>query len=97
MPTDESYQAVLHELSNLAGEWRIYRDTVNRALIVLNSEVVTFSKRLDRDDVARVIRQHEVDGKLDAIKRWQWWWWIRVVIETVLLLMAIAYIYGVNR
>ena len=83
MPTDEAYQAVLHELSKLAGEWRIYRDTINRAINLLNGEVVGFGKQ-----------QRSIDRKLDAIRRLQW---TRVMIEIVLLLMAIAYIYGVSR
>jgi len=39
-------------------------------------------------------QQRSIDRKLDAIRRWQW---TRVMIEIVLLLMAIAYIYGVSR
>ncbi len=101
MPSDEAYQAVLIELSKLAEQWRIYRDTVNRAINLLNHEVLALATRFDTDDTNRAKRQQQIDAKMEAIivgqeqiKRWQA---IRLGIEIAAILIVIAFAYGVSR
>ena len=101
MPTDESYQAVLKALSEMAEQWRIYRDTVNRAINLLNHEVLSLAQRFDTDDTARKKRQEQIDQKMESIivgqeqiKRWQA---IRLGIEIAAVLIVIAFAYGVTR
>ncbi len=102
MPSsDEAYDAVLKALSDMATDWRIYRDTVNRAINLLNHEVLDLAKRFDTDDAARKIRQTQIDAKMEAIivgqeqiKRWQA---VRLGIEIAAILIVIAFFYGVSR
>lgn len=101
MPSDESYQAVLKALSEMADQWRIYRDTVNRAINLLNHEVLSLAQRFDTDDTARKKRQEQIDQKMESIivgqeqiKRWQA---IRLGIEIAAVLIVIAFAYGVTR
>lgn len=101
MPTDESYQAVLKALSEMAEQWRIYRDTVNRAINLLNHEVLSLANRFDTDDTARKKRQQQIDDKMqtiivgqEQIKRWQA---IRLGIEIAAILIVVAFAYGVSR
>lgn len=101
MPSDESYQAVLKALSEMADQWRIYRDTVNRAINLLNHEVLSLAQRFDTDDTARKKRQEQIDQKMESIivgqeqiKRWQA---VRLGIEIAAILIVIAFAYGVSR
>ena len=101
MPNEESYQAVLKALSEMAEQWRIYRDTVNRAINLLNHEVLSLAQRFDTDDTARKKRQEQIDQKMESIivgqeqiKRWQA---IRLGIEIAAVLIVIAFAYGVTR
>ena len=101
MPSDESYQAVLKALSEMADQWRIYRDTVNRAINLLNHEVLSLANRFDTDDAARKARQQQIDDKMqtiitgqEQIKRWQA---IRLGIEIAAVLIVVAFAYGVSR
>ncbi len=111
MPNEESYQAVLKALSDLAAQirtigdisdqWRIYRDTINRAINLLNHEVLALAQRFDTDDTARKTRQQQIDEKMETIitgqeqiKRWQA---IRLGIEIAAVLIVIAFFYGVTR
>lgn len=101
MPTDDPYDGVLRALGEMAGEWRIYRDTVNRAINLLNHEVLDLSKRFDVDDAARKARQQQVDQKMESIivgqeqiKRWQA---IRLGIELAAILIIVAFLYGASR
>ena len=99
--TDETYQAVLGALSDLSTQWRAYRDTVNRAINLLNHEVIDLAKRFDTDDQSRVKRQQLIDAKMEAIiigqeqiKRWQA---VRLGIEIAALLIIAAFVIGLNR
>lgn len=94
----EAYEAVLAELSKLADAWRIHREVVNRAISLLNKEVIEFQRRLDDDDKLRVERQSQVDDQfnlvvkdLKLIKRWQW---IRLAIEVLAIVIVAAYLVG---
>ncbi len=70
MPSDGDYEydAVLRELGNLSGEWRIYRDTINRAIGLLNHEVLEVVDRLDKNDADRTSRQAQLDVTLHTIQ-----------------------------
>ena len=101
MPNDESYQSVLKALSEMATEWRIYRDTINRAINLLNHEVLALAKRFDDDDSARRTRQTQIDQKMESIivgqeqiKRWQA---IRLGIEIAAILIVVAFVIGISR
>ena len=110
MPNDneDAYQAVLKALSEMSEQWRIYRDTVNRAINLLNHEVLSLAKRFDEDDATRKVRQQKVDEKMDKvdekmerivivqeqIKRWQA---IRLGIEIAAILIVVAFLFGVSR
>lgn len=94
----EAYEAVLAELAKLSEAWRIYREVINRAVSMLNHEVIGFKDRLDNDDKAREKRQAILDEKLaqiqagqDSIKRWQW---IRLGLELLAIAIAIAFFTG---
>lgn len=98
MAEDDIYKAVLAELSNLVDAWRIHREVINRAISLLNQEVIGFQKRLDSDDKDRAIRQEHVDAQLQRIqdgqaniRRWQI---IRIVIEVVAIVIVVAFIIG---
>lgn len=95
---DDAYHQVLAELGKLHEAWRIYREVVNRAIGLLNHEVVSFQDRLNKDDTAREKRQMEVDAKLDAITRGQariyHWQWIRVGVEVAAILIVLALLVG---
>lgn len=101
MSTDEAYNAVLAALSDMADQWRIHREVVNRAISLLNHEVVGFVDRLDKDDQSRIARQTDVDIKLAAITRGQdqirRWQWIRISVEITAVLIVVAFLYGVSR
>ena len=97
-PSDEAYQAVLEELGKMAQAWVTFREVVNRAINMLNHEVIELRERVDKDDEARVERQAQLDQKLDeithgqaAIRRWQY---IRVIVEIVAVLVVLAAIAG---
>ena len=101
MPSEDAYDGVLRALGDMAGEWRIYRDTVNRAINLLNHEVLDLAKRFDADDAARQARQQQVDQKMESIivgqeqiKRWQA---IRLGIELAAILIIVAFLYGASR
>ena len=101
MSHDDAYQAVLKALSEMSEQWRIYRDTVNRAINLLNHEVLALAKRFDDDDASRKTRQQQIDEKMETIivgqehiRRWQA---IRLGIEIAAILVVIAFFYGVSR
>ncbi len=101
MPDNEAYQAVLKALSEMADTWRVYRDTINRAINLLNHEVLLLTSRFDKDDQARAIRQQQIDAKMETIivgqeqiKRWQA---IRLGIELAAILIVVAFLIGVSR
>lgn len=101
MSGDDAYQAVLAELSKLAEAWRIHREVVNRAINLLNHEVLAVVARFDTDDKARRERQAQIDTTLkvitdgqDQIRRWQW---LRLAIELVAIAVVAAYLIGVSR
>lgn len=101
MSGDDAYQAVLAELSKLAEAWRIHREVVNRAINLLNHEVLAVVARFDTDDKARRERQAQIDTTLkvitdgqDQIRRWQW---LRLAIELVAIAVIAAYLIGVSR
>lgn len=92
--------AVTDELSKISETWRIYRDTINRAINYLNHEVVNLIDRADRDDKVRLDRQAKLDGTLESlqkemrlIRRTQW---LRIGIEIALVLIGIAYLIGLR-
>ena len=105
MPDDESYHAVLSELSKLSEAWRIHREVINRAISLLNHEVIGMSDRIDKDDADRVRRQQQVDQQFDVIrqqfdvilsgmrvlKRWSW---IRIGIELAAIVVILAFVIG---
>lgn len=95
---DDAYHQVLEELGKLHQAWQIYREVVNRAIGLLNHEVIEFRDRLDKDDRAREARQKDVDAKLETISqgqaRIQRWQWIRVGIEAAAILIVIALLIG---
>lgn len=98
MPDDESYHAVLSELSKLSEAWRIHREVINRAISLLNHEVIGMSDRIDKDDADRVRRQQQVDQQFDVIlngmrdlKRWSW---IRIGIELAAIVVILAFVVG---
>jgi ParB-like chromosome segregation protein Spo0J len=101
MASDDAYDAVLAELKSLYEAWRIHREVVNRAIGLLNKEVISFTDRLDKDDKARTERQAQLDQKLETIthgqemiKRWQW---VRLGVEVLAILLVAAYLYGLSR
>lgn len=101
MSSDDAYDAVLAELSKLHEAWRIHREVINRAISLLNHEVVAFKDRLDRDDGQRGARQAQLDGILktitdgqEQIRRWQW---IRIGVEVAAIVIVAAYLYGLSR
>ena len=101
MPSDEAYTAVLKALSEMAEAWRMYRDTINRAINLLNHEVLDLARRFDTDDQARAKRQQQIDAKMEAIiagqeqiKRWQA---IRLGIELATILIVVAFVIGAIR
>lgn len=103
MPSDDedAYQAVLKALSEMAEQWRMYRDTVNRAINLLNHEVLSLAQRFDTDDTARKKRQEQIDQKMESIivgqeqiKRWQA---VRLGIEIAAILIVVAFLFGVSR
>jgi hypothetical protein len=109
MPTDDAYDAVLAELAKLnrawqqsqadmSEAWRLYRDTINRAVNLLNHEVLDFNDRLKRDEDVRAKRTLELDQKLatitsgqESIRRWQW---VRLGVEVMAIIAVVAYIFG---
>lgn len=101
VPSDEAYEAVLKALSEMADQWRIYRDTINRAINLLNHEVLSLASRFDTDDKARALRQSHIDEKMqeiivgqEHIKRWQA---VRLGIEIAAILIVVAFVFGVSR
>lgn len=98
MSHDEAYQAVLTELARLTEAWHIHRDVVNRAISLLNHEVIGFKDRLDNDDKARETRQTQVDAALESIKKGQdrirRWQYIRIAVEAAAILVVIAFWLG---
>ena len=101
MPSDEAYQAVLAELAKLTEAWRTYREVINRAVNLLNHEVMEFKDRLDQDDAAREKRQGQIDAKLESIhaaqrqiKNWQA---VRLGVELLAIIAVAAYLYGASR
>ena len=101
MPSDEAYDAVLKSLEGMSHQWIVYRDTINRAINLLNHEVLALSSRFDVDDQARAKRQQQIDAKMEAIivgqeqiKRWQA---IRLGIELAAFLIIVAFLFGVSR
>ncbi len=101
MQDDEAYQAVLKALGDMATEWRIYRDTVNRAISLLNHEVIALTLRFDIDDGNRTLRQSLIDAKIETIvagqeqiRRWQW---IRISLEVSAMLVIAAFVLGLSR
>jgi hypothetical protein len=98
MPSDEAYQAVLAELAKLGDAWRIHREVINRAIGLLNNEVLAFRDRLDKDDVDRIARQAQLDVTLKSIedgqrliRRWQW---IRIGFEAITLAIILGIVFG---
>ena len=101
MPSEDAYDAVLKSLEGMAHQWIVYRDTINRAINLLNHEVLALSSRFDTDDQARKARQQQIDAKMEAIivgqeqiKRWQA---IRLGIELAAFLIIAAFLFGVSR
>lgn len=95
---DRIKEAVVEKLSEISETWRIYRDTINRAINYLNHEVVNLIDRADRDDKLRTERQAKLDATLEAvqhelrfIRRTQW---IRIGVELALVIAGIAYLIG---
>jgi len=90
MPTEEAYNGVLGALSDMALEWRIYRDTINRAINILNHEVLEFGKRQ-----AQIVAKIEtiVEGQ-EQIRRWQS---IRLGLEIAAMLLIAAFALGLSR
>ena len=77
------------------------RDTINRAINLLNHEVLLLTSRFDKDDQARAIRQQQIDAKMETIivgqeqiKRWQA---VRLGIEIAAILIVVAFLYGASR
>jgi len=98
MPSDEAYQAVLAELAKLVEAWRIHREVINRAVSLLNREVLDFTNRLDQNDADRGARQAQLDAVLksitdgqEQIRRWQR---ARLAVELLAVLVVIAYVLG---
>lgn len=98
---DNPYDGVLRALSEMADQWRMYRDTINRAINLLNHEVLSLANRFDTDDTARKKRQEQIDAKMESIivgqeqiKRWQA---VRLGIELAAILIVVAFLFGVSR
>ena len=101
VPSDDAYDAVLRALGEIAEQWRIHRDVINRAVNLLNHEVLDLARRYDTDDQARKNRQQQVDAKMESIivgqeqiKRWQA---IRLGIELAAILIVVAFVIGMSR
>lgn len=90
MPNDEAYNAVLKALSDMSDEWRIYRDTINRAINLLNHEVLEVADHQQR--IATKI-ESIVTGQ-EQIRRWQA---IRLGVEIASVLFIAAFALGVSR
>ena len=101
MPSEESYHAVLKALSEMAENWRVYRDTINRAINLLNHEVLSLAQRFDTDDKNRAERQQQIDAKMEKIivgqEQIKRLWYIRVTIEIAAILIVIAFVFGASR
>ncbi len=85
---------VIAAIKGFQEEVKLHRDTVFRAINLLNHEVVSLGERFDHDDEARIDRQKQVDAKLEAIQRWQW---IRLAVEVAAVLIVIAFIVGLRQ
>ena len=102
MPTnDDPYDQVLAQFASVVDALRMHKDVVNRAINLLNHEVLSLAKRFDDDDKARSTRQQQIDAKMEAIivgqeqiKRWQA---VRLGIEIAAILIVVAFFYGVSR
>lgn len=113
MPNDDDYASEVirtvadltrrtEELSQqLSQQLAIHRDTVFRAISLLNHEVIGFTERLNQDDKARVDRQQQLDGKLELItsgqRQIQNWQWIRVCVEVAAVIVVIAFLIGTRQ
>ena len=98
MADDEAYRAVLAELAKLHEAWRMHREVINRAVGLLNQEVVGLIDRMRRDDSDRVQRQAQVDSQFAGIQRslvtitkWQR---LRVALEVVAIVVVLAFLIG---
>lgn len=101
MDDDDRYSGVLAALSNIASEWRIYRDTINRAINLLNHEVLALVDQKKTDDAARAKRQEQLDATLKSIidgqAQMRSWQWIRLGVEIAAILIIAAFLFGVSR
>jgi hypothetical protein len=102
MPNDDTmYDNVITAIKGFQEELRLHRDTVFRAIGLLNQDIVGFAKRLDTDDLARTSRQAQIDEKLEQITRGQAriqrWQWVRVGIEVAAILIVIAFVMGMRQ
>jgi hypothetical protein len=90
MPHEEAYNGVLKALGDMAQEWRIYRDTINRAISILNHEVIAFGER-QQQIVLKI--ESIVEGQAQ-IRRWQS---TRLAVEIAALLAIAAFVYGMSH
>lgn len=109
MPSEEAYEAVLATLTEFGNQLRWHRDTINRAVGLLNDEVFGFRKIIDaieaerkaqreNDEKERAAARLAVDTKLDALtsalRHVQRWQLVRVVIEAMILVAVLAFVFG---
>ena len=99
--SDDPYDQVLAQFASVVDALRMHKDVVNRAINLLNHEVLSLGSRFDSDDKSRITRQQQIDEKIEKIiigqeqiKRWQA---VRLGIEIAAFLIVIAFFYGVSR
>lgn len=63
----EIWRETIEVVQQLRDDWRIHREVINRAVVLLNHEVVSFGQRLDKDDGERKERQALLDRQLAAL------------------------------
>lgn len=101
MPNDMLSDNVIAAIKGFQEELRLHRDTVFRAIGLLNQDIVSFAKRLDDDDIARASRQSQIDEKLEQITRGQSriqrWQWVRVGVEVAAVLIVLAFVIGMRQ
>lgn len=90
-PHDDDHINLVSHFGDLVREWQLHRETINRAVNLLATELIELRNRFDKDDAKRIDRQKDLDAKLTRLQHWQWG---RVAIEVLVLIAIVAFIVG---
>lgn len=88
---DDDRASLVSHFGDLVREWQLHRETINRAVNLLATELIELRNRSDKDDARRLDRQKDLDTKLARLQHWQWG---RVAIEVLVLIAIVAFIVG---